>query len=524
MLGVKDLLTSRTDLTRLLEPVFLLIQIVFAFLIFMLLKLLRLSRTKNSTPCLPPGPWKLPLLGSIHHLGSSLPHHRLRDLAKKYGPLMHLQLGELSVIVVSSPETAKEVMKTHDVTFADRPYLFASSVICNGATNLTFAPYGDYWKQLRKICAMELLSPMRVQSFRSTREEEVSHFIKSISENIGSPIDLSERIFSLTYGITARAAFGKKCKDQESFISLVKEATAAAAGFNISDIFPSSTVLPILTGFKAKLEKIRGMFEEIVDNIIEEHKAKKMAANVGDADEDEDEDLVDVLLRFQERGDVKFPLSIANIKAVILDIFSGGSETSSTTVEWGMSELLKHPRMLEKAQTEIRQVVNRRGTVDETCIQELVFLKLVIKETLRLHPPTPLLLPRESRERCEINGYAIPAKSKVIVNAWAIGRDPMWWKDPERFHPERFLSSSIDYRGLNFEYIPFGAGRRVCPGMSFGLANVELPLIKLLYHFDWNLLDGITNEDLDMNEAFGVTVRRKANLNLIPTAYHSCPA
>nr|AZI95575.1 putative germacrene A oxidase [Cichorium endivia] len=505
-----------------MEPVFLAFQIISAFLIFifMLLKLTRLSKTKSCTLCLPPGPWKLPLIGNIHNLGSSLPHQRLRKLAEKYGPLMHLQLGQLSVIVVSSPETAKEVMKTHDVNFADRPYLFASSVICNGATNLTFAPYGDYWRRVRKICSMELLSPMRVQSFTSTREQEVSNFIKSISQHVGSPVDLSERIFSLTYGITARVAFGKKCKDQESFIALVKEASAAAAGFNVSDLYPSSTILPLLTGFKAKLEKIRERFEDIIDNIIEEHQAKKVDNNV---DADVDEDLVDVLLRFQENGDAEFPLSIANIKAVILDIFSGGSETSSTTVEWAMSEMLKHPTILEKAQTEIRQVVERRGAIDGTCIQELVFLKLIIKETLRLHPPAPLLLPRESRERCEINGYEIPPKTKVIVNAWAIGRDPMWWKDPERFHPERFISRSIDYKGANFEYIPFGGGRRVCPGMSFGLANVELPLIKLLYHFDWKLPDGMTSEDLDMNETSGVTVRRKANLNLIPIAYHPLP-
>ncbi|KAI3688487.1 hypothetical protein L2E82_46097 [Cichorium intybus] len=162
---------------------------------------------------------------------------------------------------------------------------------------------------------MELLSPMRVQSFKSTREQEVSNFIKSISQHVGSPIDLSERIFSLTYGITARVAFGKKCKDQESFIALVKEASAAAAGFNVSDLYPSSTILPLLTGFKAKLEKIRERFEDIISNIIEEHQAKKAENN---ADADVDEDLVDVLVRFQEHGDAEFPLSIANIKAVIL--------------------------------------------------------------------------------------------------------------------------------------------------------------------------------------------------------------
>lgn len=231
---------------------------------------------------------------------------------------MHLQLGELSVVVVSSPETAKEVMKTHDINFADRPFLYAAEVICSGAPTLSFAPYGDYWRRLRKICSQELLSPIRVQSFGPAREEEVSKFVNSISEHVGSPIDLSERIFSLIYLITARAAFGKKCKDQEAFIALVKEASAAAAGFNISDLFPSSTLLYVLTGFKAKLENIRGRYEEITGNIIKEHQAKKVETNVGNCDTDEDDDLVDVLLRFEERSDVEFPLSIANIKAVIM--------------------------------------------------------------------------------------------------------------------------------------------------------------------------------------------------------------
>lgn len=183
-----------------------------------------------------------------------------------------------------------------------------------------------------------------------------------------------------------------------------------------------------------------------------------------------------------------------------------------------MSELLKNPEIMDKAQNEVRKAFSTKTTVDESGIQSLEFLKLIIKETLRLHPPAPLMLPMENREKCEINGYEIPVRTKVIVNVWAIGRDPKYWKDPERFHPERFLNSSIDYRGLDFEYIPFGSGRRICPGISFGLANLELPLASLLYHFDWKLADSSRmNQDLDMTEAFGVTVKRKTFLNLIPT-------
>ena len=197
------------------------------------------------------------------------------------------------------------------------------------------------------------------------------------------------------------------------------------------------------------------------------------------------------------------------------DIFSAGGDTAASTINWAMAEMIRDSRVMEKVQIEVREVFNMKGRVDEICIDELKYLKSVVKETLRLHPPAPLLLPRECGQACEINGYHIPVKSKVIVNAWAIGRDPKYWSEAERFYPERFIDSSIDYKGTNFEYIPFGAGRRICPGSTFGLINVEVALAFLLLHFDWKLPNGMKNEDLDMTEQSGVTVTRKADLFLI---------
>ena len=183
--------------------------------------------------------------------------------------------------------------------------------------------------------------------------------------------------------------------------------------------------------------------------------------------------------------------------------------------------MLKNPRVLEKAQAEVRRVFDKKGNVvDEASLHKLEYLKLIIKETFRLHPPAPLLLPRECRESCKIDRYDIPVGYKVIVNAWAIGRDPNYWTEPESFYPERFLGCSTDYKGANFELIPFGAGRRMCPGLSFGIANVELPLANLLYHFNWKLPNGTKNKDLDMNETFGAAVKRKNDLYLIPIPYH----
>ncbi|KAL7186710.1 hypothetical protein ACSBR2_028439 [Camellia fascicularis] len=500
-------------------PSFSILCTLFLF-VFIVLKTGKRSKTNNLASKLPPGPRKLPLIGNLHQLAGSLPHHALRDLANKHGPLISLQFGEVPTVIISSPEIAKEVMKTHDLIFSTRPQILATKIMTYGFTNIAFAPYGEYWRQIRKICTLELLSAKRVQSFRSIREEESSNFIRWIASKAGSPINLTQKIYSSAYTVTSRAAFGNKTKDQESYILIMKETVKAASGFNIADFYPSAEWLHLISGIKSKIEKLQKEADRILGNIINEHIAGKATETGKDK---ADEDLVDALLKYHDHGTNEFSLTIDNIKAVIQDIFSAGSETSATTVDWAMSEMMKNPRIMRKAQAEVRQVFNGKGKVDETGIQELNYLKLVIKETLRLHPALPLLLPRECGQRSEINGYEIPVKTKVIINVWAIGRDPNYWSDPECFRPERFFDSSIDFKGNNFEFIPFGAGRRICPGMAFGLANVEMPLAHFLYHFDWKLPGGMNQEELDLTEAFAVTVRRKEDLNLIAVPYKPIP-
>ncbi|XVE50808.1 hypothetical protein DITRI_Ditri01bG0193000 [Diplodiscus trichospermus] len=480
-----------------------------------------LKRTKGNKPTVkhPPGPWKLPLIGNMHQLASPMPHHTLRDLAKKYGDLMHLQLGEVPTIVVSSAEIAKEVMKTNDIIFSHRPYVLVPDILAYNSKAIFFTPYGNYWRQMRKICTMELLSPNRVQSFQSIREEEVSDLIKFIALNEGSPINLSEKLFSLSYGITARSAFGKKSKGQEEYIRIISEVVKLSAGFCLADMYPSSELLKKISGMRIKAEKLHKASDRILENIVNEHKEKRNKMIEATGKEQVEGDLVDVLLKLQEQGDLEIPLTNDSIKAVIQDIFAAGSETAATTIEWAMSELLKNPELMKKAQDEVREVFGENGKVNEEMIHELKFLRSIVKETLRLHPPAPLLVPRECSENCVINGYDILAKTKVLINAWAIQRDPCYWKEAEEFHPDRFLNSSVDFRGTNFEYVPFGAGRRICPGISFGLPSVELTFANLLYHFDWKLVNGIKYEDLDMTESFGITTRRKNDLFLLSIPY-----
>ncbi|PNX95942.1 cytochrome p450 [Trifolium pratense] len=487
------------------------------FLLFIVIKITWKSKAKKTNSKLPPGPRKLPLIGNIHQLGA-LPHQSLAKLAQQYGPLMHMKLGELSCIVVSSQEMAKEVMKTHDLNFANRPPLLAAEIITYGYKGMTFSPHGSYWRQMRKICTMELLSQKRVESLRSLREEEIANLVKDITLSEGSPINISEKLDSFAYGLTSRTAFGAQIEGKEKYRKLMKDVSKMAGGFSLADLFPSIGILQVLTGLRQGIEKLHKEMDEILENVVRNHKQKNLETK---DKEETGEDLVDVLLKLQKDNDLEHPLSDNVVKATILDIFSAGSDTTFTILEWAMSELIKNPQVMHKAQVEVRGVYNEKGYVDEPNLHKLIYLKSVIKETMRLHAPVPLLLPRQCSEKCKINGYEIPVKSKVIVNAWSIARDSRFWIEGEKFVPERFIDSSVDYKGVDFQFIPFGAGRRICPGMMFGIANLEISLANLLYHFDWKMPNGDKADELDMTESFGLTVRRKHDLWLVPTIYHS---
>lgn len=295
----------------------LLFALISASLLFLYTIKKHLSNSKGAQfrPKLPPGPRKVPVIGNLLQLRGALPHHSLRALAGIYGPVMHLQLGEISAVIISSAEAAKEVMKTHDIAFSNRPELLASRILFYNCTGIISANYGDYWRMLRKICLSELLSAKRVQSFGFIREEEVGQLIRSVSLSGKSAINMTEKFFSMTNTIVSRAAFGHKCKHQQDFIQMMKEISTLASGFMFPDIFPSLKFLHPISNAKAALEKIHKRLDGILENIINEHRADRSTGKVAE------EDLVDVLLKLQESSDLEVPITTENIKAIILVYF-----------------------------------------------------------------------------------------------------------------------------------------------------------------------------------------------------------
>ncbi|KAH6774754.1 hypothetical protein C2S51_013158 [Perilla frutescens var. frutescens] len=488
------------------------------------------SRSNNLPLLLPPGPKKLPIIGNLH-LISQPPFRCFRDLAKQYGPIMHLKLGEVDTIVVSSPEIAREILKDSDPAFAARHDSVVMKIFSYNYLDIVFGRYGDYWRQMRKICTAELLSARNVRSFGSIRKDEVSRLVESLRLSAGSrPVNLSEEIFSMMSSITSRAAFGLvACKDKHSLIRMSREGIKLGAGFVFQDHFPSSTIASVLSwGTRVRILRMRRHLDLILDDIIRQHE-RNLARIHGEGaasrrrgnGELGNEDLIDVLLRIKENGEMEHPISYDNIKALLYDLFTGGTDTSSSTVEWVMTELLRNPQVMAKAQAEVRQVlVNRSGIEEqEEDIKKLHYLKLVIMETHRLHPQGSLL-PRASREQRQIRGYTIPEKARVLVNVWEIHRDPKYWIDPESFEPERFRDQpTFDFTGNDFRYLPFGSGKRICPGIAFASASVVITLAHLLYHFDWKLPPGVRAQDLNMIEDYGITTSRRQNLIVVATPF-----
>ncbi|KAJ6990797.1 cytochrome P450 71AU50-like [Populus alba x Populus x berolinensis] len=472
-----------------------------------------LSKRKIKDSKLPPGPIGFPIFGSLHLLGK-FPHHDLHRLAKKYGPIMYMRLGLVPTVVVSSPQAAELILKTNDLVFASRPANEAAKYITYEQKNLSFAPYGSYWRNVRKMCTLELLSNHKINSFMSTRKEELDLLIDYIKDASRErvAVDLSAKVSSLSADISCRMVLGKKYMekefDEKGFKPVIHEGMRLAASFNLGDYIPPLAPLD-LQGLTKRLKAIGKVFDDFFEKSIDEHIQFK--------DENRTKDFVDIMLGFLGSEETEYRIGRDNIKAIILDMLVGSMDTSATAIEWTLSELIKHPRVMKKVQKELEEKVGMDRMVEESDLEGLEYLHMVVKEAFRLHPVAPLLIPHESVEDCTIDGFLIPQKTRVIVNVWAIGRDQSAWTDANKFIPERFAGSNIDVRGRDFQLLPFGSGRRGCPGMHLGLTMVRQIVAQLVHCFDWELPNNMLPEELDMTEAFGLATPRANHLCATPT-------
>nr|AGC29948.1 CYP75B65 [Sinopodophyllum hexandrum] len=481
-----------------------------------------ISKLINRTPLpLPPGPKPWPIVGNLPHLGP-VPHHSLASLASKYGPLMHLRLGSVNVIVAASSSVAVQIFKTHDANFSSRPPNSGAKHIAYNYQDLVFAPYGPKWRMLRKICSVHLFSAKALDDFRHIRQEEVMVLTKVLLGAGKAPVDLAKLLNVCTTNALGRVMLGRRVfgdgngdEKSDEFKNMVVEMMVLAGIFNIGDFVPSLEWLD-LQRVASRMKKLHKRFDAFLSKILEEHRESENS-NSGV----KHTDLLSVLLGLKDDVDGEGgKLTDTNIKALLLDLFTAGTDTSSSTVEWAISELVRNPKLLAQAQEELDRVVGRDRLVSESDLSQLTFFQAIIKETFRLHPSTPLSLPRMATESCEINGFYIPKDSTLLVNVWAIARDPSVWPEPLEFKPERFVpggrNAHMDVKGNDFEVIPFGAGRRICAGMSMGIRMVTFVAATLVHGFNWELPEGQMPEKLNMDEAYGLTLQRAVPLVVHP--------
>ncbi|KAH7416008.1 hypothetical protein KP509_14G071200 [Ceratopteris richardii] len=424
---------------------------------------------------------------------------------------------------------AKEILQTNDVVFSHRPRFAAAVQMCFNCADMAFAPYGPMWKFMRQLCATELFNTKRLSSLRNVREEEArgaSRAVLEIGNNGKEPVELRPILLAASNNIACRMCMGKKLGEissttkgseadqRQDLLSLVEELRRLLAVFYIGDFIPWLWWLDPygnLRSMKATGRKARSFMQEIIDHRRQEMKGRA-------AQHSGPEDMLDVMIAAADDPNAKLRVSDENIMGLILDLFAGGSDTSSATVEWALADLINNQKAMVKLQAELDTVVGKCRLVTESDIENLPYLSCILKESMRLHPSVPLLIPHESVEACQIGDYKIPAKTRAYVNTWAIGRDPSVWERPLDFWPERFDGNNLDLRGKQFELLPFGSGRRGCPGWSMGLLNVHIMLATLVQGYTWSTslasVSQTIQQTVDMSEKFGLAVHMKKPLTV----------
>nr|AKH41020.1 cytochrome P450 CYP76AA20 [Thuja plicata] len=478
-----------------------------------------LWRRNKKRLLLPPGPPAWPIVGNLFQL-SRKPNEALSALSAQYGPLMTIFLGMKTAVVVSSAAMAKEVFKTHDHIFAGRAPIHAATILSYDKSSIIWDQNGSQWRKFRRICTTELFSSKKIQALQHVRRDSVSQMIQLIFQENGlkgKSVNLADLIFHTTMNMISNMIFSAKVFDPNNpesveFLSATTSWVVFAEKPNLADFYPWLGFLD-LHGVDRKIAASLKRAYYFLDLWINNRLATR-SRELNDEREKE-KDFLDVLLDMRGHD-----LSLTDIRSIIFDLLIAGFDTTSATIEWAMAELIHNPDKMEKVQGELEEVVGHSRRVEESDTDHLPYLHAVVKEVLRLYPPGPLLIPHKASSSCEIGGSVIPKDTQVWVNVWAIARDPGVWKEPSKFMPERFLEgegAKMDFKGQDFELIPFGAGRRICLGLPLADKMLHLILASLVHSFDWSLPNGMSAKELDMDYIFRVVLRKSQNLEAIPT-------
>nr|AJD25197.1 cytochrome P450 CYP81Q41 [Salvia miltiorrhiza] len=473
---------------------------LYASLTILFLFLIRKLSTAK-TYHLPPTPAAaLPVIGHLHLLKQPL-HRTLHRLAQATGPIFSLKLGFRRCVVVSSPRLAEECFTKLDTALANRPRILVDDYIGYKQRSMVGAPYGAYWRSLRRIAAQELLSSARLSGFLHIRRDEANRLLLSLLEASRSfrQVELRPKLSELTFNIMMRMIAGKRYsgKDGEEgrrFMKLISEVLAAAQASNPQDFLPFLQWIDY-GGYTKKLASLGKELDDFFESLIDEHRRQRKNSMIGH------------LLSLQE-SQPEF-CSDHIIKGLIMSMLIAGTDTSSVTIEWAMSNLVNNPRILEKVKSELDAKVGKERLMEEEDLSNLPYLNNIILETFRLFPAAPLLLPHEAAEDCQMGGYDVPRGVMVLVNAWAIHRDPhVWGEDAMIFKPERFEGKHFEAH----ELMPFGMGRRSCPGSTLGQRVVGLALGSLIQCFEW---ERVGLEEIDLGEGEGLTMPKLEPLQVM---------
>uniref|UniRef100_A0A7N0SYN8 Cytochrome P450 n=1 Tax=Kalanchoe fedtschenkoi TaxID=63787 RepID=A0A7N0SYN8_KALFE len=476
---------------------------------------------------LPPGPRGLPLFGNLFDLGAA-PHEELARMKVHYGDVLWLKLGAVGTLVIQSASSAAEFFKRHDADFAERTITDVMRAHDYHKGSVALAGYGPVWRVLRRLITMEMVVTRRINDTVGIRRkclddmlrwiEEEAESITRLDDHDGRRVGLqvSKFVFLMSFNMLGNLMLSRDLLDPKSgtgseFFTAMNSLMQWSGRANVSDFFPILRWFDI-QGLRRNMVRDLGRALEIASSFVEERVREKRKG--GDR---EGRDFLDLLLEYEgTRSDEPAKIGDKEINIFILEIFMAGSETTSSTTEWAMTELLHNPTKLAKLKSEMRQVVGDR-VLEESDIEALPYLQAVVNETLRLHPPIPFLVPRRAMRDTKFLNYDIPENTQVFVNTWAIGRDPEIWTDPDTFDPERFIGSRVEYRGKNFEFIPFGAGRRMCAGVPLAHRILNLVLGSLVHSFDWELESLVRPEAMDARGTLGITMRKLEPLRAVPT-------